>query len=106
MPPGVLSDKLRAIQHGKGSQKRYLHLLKRHHNRDVSQAAIRRLARRGGCRRISGLIYDETRAVLRHFLERILGNSIIYMEHARRRTLTAKDVVYALKKEGKTIYGF
>ena len=72
----------------------------------ISKAGIRRLARRGGCRRISGLIYQETRGVLKFFLERVIKDSLVYMEHARRKTLTAKDVVYALKHQGKTIYGF
>ena len=31
----------------------------------LSQPAIRRLARRGGVKRISGLIYEETRGVLK-----------------------------------------
>ena len=29
-----------------------------------------------------------------------------YTEHARRKTVTALDVVYALKRQGRTIYGF
>lgn len=72
----------------------------------ISKPAIRRLARRGGCKRISGLMYEETRGVLKFFLERVLRDSIVYMEHARRKTLTATDVVYALKNQGKTLYGF
>jgi histone H4 len=72
----------------------------------ISKCAIRRLARRGGCRRVSGLIYEETRGVLKFFLERVIKDSLVYMEHARRKTLSAKDVVYALKHQGKTIYGF
>lgn len=40
------------------------------HLSDVSQA-IRRLARRGGVKRISGLIYEETRGVLKIFLENV-----------------------------------
>jgi histone H4 len=72
----------------------------------ISKPAIRRLARRGGCRRISGLIYEETRGVLKFFLERVIRDSIVYMEHAKRKTMTAKDVVYALKHQGKTLYGF
>lgn len=72
----------------------------------ISKPAIRRLARRAGCKRISGLIYDETRAALVTFLERVIGDSIVYMEHAKRRTLAAKDVCYALKRQGKTLYGF
>ena len=69
-------------------------------------AAIRRLARRGGVKRISGLIYEETRTVLRHFLENIIRDAVTYTEHAKRKTVTALDVVYALKRQGRTIYGF
>ena len=35
----------------------------------ITKPAIRRLARRGGVKRISGLIYEETRGVLKIFLE-------------------------------------
>eukprot|EP00439_Symbiodinium_sp_Y106_P073169 s1603_g13.t1 len=35
----------------------------------ITKPAIRRLARRGGVKRISGLIYEETRGVLKTFLE-------------------------------------
>ena len=34
----------------------------------ITKPAIRRLARRGGVERISGLIYEETRGVLKVFL--------------------------------------
>jgi histone H4 len=33
----------------------------------ITKPAIRRLARRGGVKRISNLIYDETRAILKVF---------------------------------------
>lgn len=72
----------------------------------ITKPAIRRLARRGGVKRISGLVYEETRGVLRSFLENIIHDAIVYTEHARRKTVTAMDVVYALKKNGKAIYGF
>lgn len=72
----------------------------------ITKPAIRRLARRGGVKRISGLVYEETRGVLRSFLQTIIYDSIAYTEHARRKTVTAMDVVYALKKNGKAIYGF
>jgi histone H4 len=71
-----------------------------------TKPAIRRLARRGGVKRISGLIYEETRGVLRKFLENIIRDAVVYTEHANRRTVTAKDIVYALKRQGKTVYGF
>jgi histone H3/H4 len=56
--------------------------------------------------RISGLIYEETRGVLKVFLENVIRDSVTYTEHARRKTVTAMDVVYALKRQGKTLYGF
>ena len=68
--------------------------------------AIRRLARRGGVKRISGLIYEETRTVLKSFLESVIRDAVTYTEHARRKTVTALDVVYALKRQGRTLYGF
>jgi histone H4 len=72
----------------------------------ITKSAIRRLARRGGIKRISGLIYDETRAVLKSFLGNLIRDTVTYTEHARRKTITALDVVYALKKQGRTLYGF
>ena len=35
----------------------------------ITKPAIRRLARRGGVKRLSGLIYDEARHVMKMFLE-------------------------------------
>ncbi|KAG1825141.1 histone cluster 1, H4d [Suillus subalutaceus] len=64
------------------------------------------LARRGGVKRISGLNYEETRGVLKIFLENVLHDSVTYTEHAKRKTVTALDVVYALKRSGRTLYGF
>ena len=64
------------------------------------------LARRGGVKRISNLIYEETRGVLKVFLENVIRDAVTYTEHARRKTVTSMDVVYALKRQGRTLYGF
>ena len=32
--------------------------------------------------------------------------AVTYTEHAKRKTVTAMDVVYALKRQGRTLYGF
>ena len=72
----------------------------------ISKPAIRRLARRGGVKRISGLVYEETRGVLKVFLENVIRTSVTYTEHACRKTVTAMDVVYALKRQGRALYGF
>merc|ERR1712110_939026 len=72
----------------------------------ITKPAIRGLCRRGGVKRISSFIYDDTRAVLRSFLEQVVRDAVTYTEHARRKTVTAMDVVYALKRQGRTLYGF
>ncbi len=72
----------------------------------ITKPAIRRLARRGGVKRISALIYDETRSVLRSFLDNVVRDAVTYTEHARRKTVMAMDVVYALKRQGRSLYGF
>jgi len=72
----------------------------------ITKPAIRRLARRGGVKRISTFIYDDTRAVLKGFLENVVRDATTYTEHAKRKTVTAMDVVYALKRQGRTLYGF
>ena len=43
----------------------------------ITKPAIRRLARRGGVKRISGLIYEETRGVLKIFLENVSRPSML-----------------------------
>ncbi|XP_020611925.1 histone H4-like [Orbicella faveolata] len=77
---------------GKGGAKRHRKIL-----RDNIQ---------GGVKRISGLIYEETRGVLKVFLENVIRDAVTYTEHAKRKTVTAMDVVYALKRQGRTLYGF
>ena len=72
----------------------------------ITKPAIRRLARRGGVKRISAMIYEETRNVLKTFLENVVRDAVVYTEHARRKTVTAMDVVYALKRQGRSLYGF
>ncbi|XP_017303686.1 histone H3-like, partial [Diaphorina citri] len=80
---------------GKGGAKRHRKVL-RDNIQGITKPAIRRLARRGGVKRISGLIYEETRGVLKVFLENVIRDAVTYTEHAKRKTVTAMDVVYAL----------
>jgi len=52
------------------------------------------------------VIYEETRGVLKTFLEGVIRDAVTYTEHAKRKTVTSLDVVYALKRQGRTLYGF
>ena len=57
-------------------------------------------------KRLSLMVYGETRDGLKAFLESVVRDAVTYTEHARRKTVTALDVVYALKRQGRTLYGF
>ena len=72
---------------GKGGAKRHRKVL-RDNIQGITKPAIRRLARRGGVKRISGLIYEETRGVLKVFLENVIRDAITYTKHAKRKTVT------------------
>ena len=89
---------------GKGGAKRHRNVL-RDNIQGIIKSAIHRLAHRGGVKRISGLIYKETRGVLTVFLENVIRDSVTYTEHVRRKTVTAMNVVYALNRQGRTLYG-
>ena len=71
----------------------------------VGAADLRRLARRGGVKRISRGVFSEARACLEAFVRGVVGDASVYAEHARRRTATVGDVLLALKRRGVTLYG-
>ena len=91
--------------YGKGGAKR-IHRMTKDVILGITKPAIRRLARRGGVKRISGTIYEETRNVLKLFLQNVVKDAVTYTEYARRKTVTAMDIIYALKRQGRTLYGF
>lgn len=90
---------------GKGGAKRHQRVY-RDAIQGLTKGAIRRLARKGGVKRISSALYEEMRGVTKVFMEQILHDAVTYTEHAKRKTVTALDVVYALKRNGSTLYGF
>lgn len=74
---------------------------------DISRSALKRLARRGGVKRIAGVVYPEVQNLLVEFLRGVIKDAFVFMEYSRRKTVTAMDVVYALKRNGHmTLYGF
>ena len=96
---------------GKGGAKRHpsrLHFSPSRRNArcGITKPDIRRLARRGGVKRISGLIYDDIRVWLEEFIKTVIYDSVTYTEHAGRKTVTALDIVHGLKRQGRTLYGF
>jgi len=72
----------------------------------ISKCSLRRLARRGGCVRLNQGVYKEARGVLREYLQEVLAGSVEVARFGGRRTVTALDVVWALKRRGQVLYGF
>ena len=66
----------------------------------ITKPAIRRLAKRVGIKRMSHQIYEET------ILENVVRDDVVYADNARRKTVIAMDVVYALERQGISLYGF
>ena len=90
---------------GKGGAKRLRKVI-RESIQGITKPTIRRLARRGGVKRIAKPVYEEVRIILKTFLTNILKDAMTYTDHARRKTVSALDVVHALKRNGRTLYGF
>ncbi|KAF2451584.1 hypothetical protein P171DRAFT_426091 [Karstenula rhodostoma CBS 690.94] len=89
-------------------------LLKRHKKvqRDtiqgITKGDIRRLARRGGIKRISATVYADVRDVLKDRLSTLLRNitAIVESDPSNRKTVVVQDVIFTLQRLGNPIYGF
>ena len=75
---------------GKGGAKRHRKVL-RDNIQGITKPAIRRLARRGGVKRISGLIYEETRGVLKASGKRCPWSSVCNPSLSIARNITCAD---------------
>eukprot|EP01063_Lacrimia_lanifica_P027811 TRINITY_DN395_c0_g1_i10.p1 TRINITY_DN395_c0_g1~~TRINITY_DN395_c0_g1_i10.p1 ORF type:complete len:114 (+),score=55.55 TRINITY_DN395_c0_g1_i10:129-470(+) len=74
--------------------------------RGITKASIRKIARRGGCKRIASSVYDEARTILRSFVDNLMHDTgaIMEMFGKTRSTVRPADVMFALKKQGRTLY--
>ncbi|ETO99643.1 hypothetical protein F441_22941 [Phytophthora nicotianae CJ01A1] len=90
---------------GAGGSKRHRHVL-RDSIHGISNKSIRRRARRAGVIRMSALVHEHMRAVLKVNLKCLINGAIVYTHHANRKTIKTMDVVYALKRQGQMLYGF
>ncbi|KAH0367894.1 hypothetical protein KCU65_g4345, partial [Aureobasidium melanogenum] len=90
---------------GKSTAKRHRKIL-RDNIQGITKGSIRRLARRGGVKRISATIYDEVRYALKDRLKTLLQDICAILECTARKTVTVPDVVFVLNRHGTPIYGF
>ncbi|KAG9514019.1 hypothetical protein KCV07_g8375, partial [Aureobasidium melanogenum] len=72
----------------------------------ITKGSIRRLARRGGVKRISATIYEEVRFALKDRLKTLLQDICAILECTARKTVTVPDVVFVLNRHGTPLYGF
>lgn len=70
----------------------------------LTKGETRRLARRGGVKRISGYVRDTLTNELKQFLRSIVERCAIYAENAKRRTVMMSDVFMSLKSVSRTLY--
>ena len=88
-----------------GGAKRHQKVL-RDNIQGITKPFICYLERLGGVTHIYSLIYEETHGVLKVFFENVIRDSVAYTDHVCHNNVTAMDVVYALKRQGKTLYDF
>ena len=74
------------------------------YTRCVTKQTIRRLARRGGVKRFSDLIYKEVRRVVKTYISRIIFEIINF--NTSIVLITTEDVLHAIYRMGCTTSGF
>lgn len=95
---------LQVVEHRKVTAPK--RIKKRPIQKALSKASIRRLAKRGGCRRMSGLVAEEARDKIKQFVTDLTNKATYYTENRKAVTVTAMDVIYALRSMGKQLYGY
>jgi histone H4 len=73
----------------------------------ITKPSICRLARRGGVKHVSELMYKQTSKVLYDFLSKVINITLILChEYCKRHIISAIDVVWALQNHcGIRLYG-
>ena len=84
---------------GPATPKRHRGKRKRQHQ-GISTPGLRRLARRGGVKRVCAHVYPEIRGLMREFIETTIQDAQRYTQHAYRKTIVVDDILYALKLRG------
>ena len=67
---------------------------------------IRRLARRGGVRRVSGHTYKQVKSVFQNFIIVVLTEALRFTSSRHGYMVNTNDIIRALDLLGNTLYGF
>lgn len=66
----------------------------------ITNPAIGRIAQTAGIKRVSGLVYEEFRGVMKTYMKELMQATLIFTEHDRRRTVKQADLDAALQVKG------
>ena len=100
----MAGSKGKSPQKAKGGSKRHKGVF-RDSLKGISKPALRRLARRGGVKRVSAAVYDEVRKTVREFVESVVYYALVYKGTRGRNTVGIKDVIFALNRRGNALVG-
>ena len=65
----------------------------------ITKPAIKRLAHKGGVKIISGLIYEESRGILKVWMEDVLSEAVTYAQFYRKKTINEAMISAALTEK-------
>lgn len=71
----------------------------------ITQPAIKRMCRRAGVTRISGNLYETARHFISVYTFHVLNCALASSEASSRKTISTKDIRYALSIHGRKVFG-
>lgn len=73
----------------------------------IPTSDIKRLARRGGLKKISKPVVEKVRMILKIFLENVIRDVLVYVtKEKERRSVTERDVMLAISEQADFLYDF
>ena len=64
----------------------------------ISRPALRRIAHRGGVKRIAGNTYEIAREDIENMMHNVIKSAVQCVKYAKRHTLMKKDIQFALAR--------
>lgn len=90
---------------GAGKAVKRVQANKRDNIAGITNPAIRRIARRGGIKRVSKAVFNESRGIMTNFMNTIIRDAVAVTEASGKKTVSMEDVHYSLQRNGRTLYG-
>ena len=90
---------------GKGGARRHQRVLRDNIHGCLTRGAGRRLARRGGVKRLSYSLINALRGATLEFLDRNLYTIEMITQHSKRKTIIKSDAIQGLRVNNIHVYG-